>query len=695
MDAEEEHVKVLIVDDDPIIITELKEVIAGMGEVYTASSGQSAVATAKDVIPDIILLDIGLPDIDGFNVLKEIYEDPELNTVNVIVITSHDDFDTQLKSLSEGATDCIAKPVNGILLQKKIRNIYNLSQTIEAKVCIEKKGDIQSLEVRFKNLLSMLSEAVIITDDRGNIQICNDYCTQLFGYPASDLVGQSLRVLIPELGAEFSNTNSKTLGIPRESKAISKDSRLINVELNLSHFDDPQGGHYLALVRDVSEKKRIQARLLKAAMYDSLTGVYSREALDVDSEKLRTQFEGQYFLAGLLDVDRFRELNAIFGHARSNKLLQSLATKLRMALKEMPVRVYRVGGDVFVIKSYRSMSEHEYLIYQSLLSECVMALKEQLSRELNHRVSISAVASIFDIDILKNGSLVPMLEDALRVSHQSGQSGELNFVTHSTYGRTVQLAELSQTLVNDVDLSKLDVVFQPKVTTGGQIHSAEALLRWHDDTFHPLTLADYIEAAESTGAIVDVGYYVIDRVCKAINELTLSGCDIGFSINLSLRQFSDTRLMQHIVEICRKNRVDTRKITFEITETVIAKNVGALTTALNLLKEQGFSISIDDFGTGQSNMRYIHKLPIDEIKIDKSFIDDIDDTSSSYPVIDSIISMAQAMDLQLVAEGVETQTQLDYMRAKACDLIQGFYFFKPMPQQQLLDALEQQVAVMP
>lgn len=683
--------RILIVDDDPLIITELKEIVSGLGDIYTASSGQSAVAIAKDVIPDIILLDIGLPDIDGFDVLKEIYEDPELKTVSVIVVTSHDDFDTQLKSLSQGATDCIAKPVNGILLQKKISNIYNLSQTIEAKVCIEKTGDIQSLEVRFKNLLSMLSEAVIITDDSGKIQICNDYCSQLFGYVAKDLIGEHLTKLIPGVGGALNGDDHKKMGIPHENKAISRDSRLLNVELNLSHYDDPQGGHYLALVRDVSEKKRIQARLLKAAMYDSLTGVYSREALDVDAEKLHTQFEGHSFFAGLLDVDRFRELNAIFGQARSNKLLQSIATKLRMALKEMPVRVYRVSGDVFVIKSYRSMSEQEYLIYQSMLSECLMTLKEQLSQELSHRVSITAVASLFDIDILKNGSLVPMLEDALRVSHQAGQSGELSFVTHSTYGRTVQLAELSQTLVNDVDLSKLDVVFQPKVTTSGQIHSAEALLRWQDDFFYPLTLADYIEAAESTGAIVDVGYYVIERVCKAINELTLSGCHIGFSINLSLRQFSDTRLMQHIVDICRKNHVDTRKITFEITETVIAKNVGALTVALNLLKEQGFSISIDDFGTGQSNMRYIHKLPIDEIKIDKSFIDDIDDTSSSYPVIDSIISMAQVMDLQLVAEGVETQTQVDYMRSKSCDLIQGFYFFKPMPQQQLLDALEQQL----
>jgi PAS domain S-box-containing protein/diguanylate cyclase (GGDEF)-like protein len=685
--------KILIVDDDPIMILELRAVVEELGEVYAASSGQSAVATARDHIPDIVLLDIGLPDIDGFDVLKEINENQDLNGVNVIVITSNSSFETHLKALSSGATDFITKPVNGRLLQQKINNIHQLSEKIEAKAVDRADQTIKSLKVRFKNLLGMLSEAVIITDENGVIQAVNDYSEHLFDYKNEELIGQNIKVLVPDIindyMADYKVTGEATsIGLPKETECLKKNGNLIRVEMNLTHYADPAGAHFLVLIRDLSEKQLTQARLLKAALYDDLTGSFSRSALELDAEKLQISGEGNSFLACLVDVDRFHELNAVYGHNHCDSILRTLARGLRTLLKDLPVRIYRVSGDVFIIKSFRTVTDTEYNFFKSQLIDSFRCINDVISKEVEHRTTISAVASIFDVDILKNGALISMLEDALRLNKEKGHCGELSFVDHSTYGATVQFSELSQALLNGIDTTTLDVVYQPKVNVAGKIMGAEALLRWNDDFFYPLNLADYIESAENTGAIIEVGYFVIEKVCQTITELRARNLSIQFSINLSLRQFADRSLVQNTVEITRRYEVNPRLITFEITETAIAKNVDVISTALYLLKEQGFSLSVDDFGTGQSNLRYIHRLPIDEVKIDKSFIDDIEQLSHSYPIVDTIINMANSMNLQLVAEGVETRVQLNYLKQKQCGLIQGFYFYKPMEKAHLIKSLE-------
>lgn len=679
--------KILIVDDDPILICELQYALTGIGSVFVASSGQSAVATARDILPDLILLDIGLPDIDGFDVMHELNENAALKTTNVIVITSQGNSDTHMKSLAVGATDFIVKPINQSLFQSKIKNILQQRQLLEQSTKKHYDKVFTSLEVRFQNILAMLTEAVVICDVNGRVELVNDYCNQLFGYNDNELMGKNINILLPK-GAHtnrdghlqqyaFTGDQSMT-GMLEELELITKKGERLQVEVNLIDYADHKGCHYLALIRDLSEKKLTQARLLKAALYDSLTGLYSREALELDTEKMVAIGTEHGFFACLLDIDRFHELNSVFGHTRCNDLLRSFAKQIKILLKALSVRIYRVGSDMFVIKSLKPLSAEQYDIYKTTLKDAHQQLVSSLSTDMKHKLSLSAVGSIFESDILKSGALIPMLEDALKLDKEQGNIGQLQFVDKLNYGTTATLAELSQSLLNGVDETKLSVVYQPKVLLNGEVSSSEALLRWNDAFFSPLHLGDFIRTAEDTGAIIQVGYFVIDEVCKTLAELHQTGRRMGVSINLSLRQLADNHLIENIVDICRKYQVRPNAITFEITESVVAENIEMVTTILFMLKEQGFSLSVDDFGTGQSNFKYIHKLPIDEIKIDKSFVDDITDDAGFYPLIDTIINMTKTMGLKVVAEGVETQCQVNYLNKKHCDYIQGFFFYRPL-----------------
>lgn len=678
--------KILIVDDDPVIILELSTVLKSLGDIYVANSGASAIATAKDIIPDIILLDIGLPDIDGFNVLIELSDNEKLKHINVIIVTAHGEFDNQLKSLSNGAVDFISKPVNKHLLEKKIDSMLNNRSNITHIAQSKTQSQLEQLKSQFVHLLSMLTEAVIITDVEGNIKVANDYSQSLFA--CEDLTNKNILDIIPTAQLKH-HAEDSTIFEQRDFVPIFKQmdlknqkGQLIDVEMGVSLHRNEQDYHFLYVIRDQFEKKLTQARLLKAALYDSLTGLYSREALELDLEKIYGKKSNKArYLGCLLDIDRFNELNAVYGHGHCNQLLIDVASELKQAMQDLPVRIYRVGGDLFIIKSIQPIEKINYANVKESVHDAFSILLDSLSQQLKHKLSISAVMSLFESDIVKNGAMLPMLEDALKNYKQAGKSGELIFVENTNYGRTVKVAALAQSMLSGLDYSKLSVVYQPKINASDEVDSAEALLRWDNVNSEPLNLLDFIGVAESTGVIVDIGYFVLKQTCEMLKSIRQRVPDFHkkISVNLSIRQLADTKLVETFEAICKQYNVPTQQIIFEVTESVMAENINLLTSVIYALKTAGFGIAIDDFGTGQSNLSYLSQLPINELKIDKSFIDKINSEEEEYPIVDTVISMAKAMKLKVVAEGVETITQANYLRSKSCDLIQGYYFYKPMP----------------
>jgi len=251
------------------------------------------------------------------------------------------------------------------------------------------------------------------------------------------------------------------------------------------------------------------------------------------------------------------------------------------------------------------------------------------------------------------------------------------------------LASISQLLLSDPNYFDLSVAIQPKVNLGGNITSFEILLRCDCGDYSNISLQEFIEIAENTGAIIDIGYFVIKQACLFISQLPTKMIT-PVSVNLSLRQLSEICFADKVVEICASYNVPNYLIRFELTESMIADDINLIAERLEILRASNFSISIDDFGTGQSNLRYIHRLPMAELKIDKSFVDDIVDAAGNYPLIDSICALARAMGLTIVAEGVETYAQVQFLSRIGCDEIQGYYFYRPMTLDRCLALINQQ-----
>lgn len=692
---------ILIIEDDPAQVAELKKLVGDLGQTQVADTGKQALLLAEKTPPDILLIDIGLPDLDGFEVLKALktiytFGDPE-----IIFISGQSDVGTQVKSFELGADDFISKPFDHALSRKKIeRHVARCLHKQRAKrELLQLEKNIQDSSQRIDVMLSNISEAILVTDMRGVIQSANNACYTLFNYDAGQLTGHNVKLLTPAKTAsrhdayiqQFNQTGEpEIIGEPREMEVVDKFGKVLQVELNLSRFTDSDGEHYLAVIRDISHKKETQETLLRLVMNDNDTKAYSRKAYTRDIDYLLATLEPtQSLVASIIDFDRFRELNAVCGHQACNKLLRRFALELSEICHFYNYRLYRLYSDIFVLLSLEAQEESSAHQVQRLLKQTLNSLSKRLSKDTGFDVRFTGVFCLTDIHYLMDNDLLSLLETSLRRAKAQGQRGQIVDAEQNLLSYFTQQAELAHTLSNALAENKLHIVLQPKVDLKGAIRSSEALLRWNNVGFDKLNLGDFLSTAESTGYIVDVGYFVVEQVCTLLARLNkkIPSLQQTVSVNLSVRQLSAPNLIENMLAICHRYGVQPSQLIFELTETMIAENIKRIAKLLSEFKQAGFAISIDDFGTGQSNFRYLNELAIDELKIDKSFVDVITDSEGQYPIIESIIKLCGALGLRVVVEGVETEQQVDYFNRVGCDEIQGYYFFKPMPDDEWLSLL--------
>lgn len=683
---------ILVVDDDVVILEQLSALLKDIAEIYLATDGQSAIALARDIQPDLVLLDLGLPDIDGYDVMRAMKSTPRLKHIPIVVITSRAHSQSQFESYEQGAIAFLNKPIDGVI-RKQVLNLLESHTTAKSH-----DDDMEDISYRFKNLFNMLSEAVVISDPNGRIEEVNQFCLNLFGYTRNELIGQNVKILTPpEIRRQhdkFIDDYNKTgeahlIGNPREVEAYTKSGTPLVIELNLSEYKDNHSRHYIAVIRDNTEKRQTQAQLLKSAMYDPLTGLNSIVAFNLDMAKLSsTEAVNGYIYSVLLDIDDFQSLNAVLGTARCDELLQSIAEILNTIADKFSVRAYRLMSDRFILYGLENEDTTGQENKDRLISALEKALDELVSC-INYSFGITGVCLKSSLRSVQKLDIKHQLELILVAERKVGHKGRINRANPESYEKGLQLASLKLNLHNDLDTSSLSIALQPKVDMNAQINSFEALLRWENQNFPLLYLGDYIDSAEDTGAIIQVGYFVLEETCQFLSSLPLGDRKRVF-INLSIRQLSAHDFLANTLDICARYDIAPYEIGFEITESTISADLAFISQKLFEIRDAGFSLAIDDFGTGQSNLRYLNRLPISQLKIDKSFIDDIKDEKERHPLIDGIYYLAHSMSLEVVAEGVETAAQVAYVSRLGVDEIQGFYFYKPMPPSRCMAILADQ-----
>lgn len=528
--------------------------------------------------------------------------------------------------------------------------------------------------------------SVIITNTDGHIQYVNSKFTDMTGYEPDEVIGMSTRLLSsgfssPKVHEELWDTIKAGEIWRGELHDRRKNGEFFWVETAITPIRDDTGDitHYLAIQEDVTIRKKYEEELVQQANYDKLTGLPNRllgaDRLDKALQHSKRLNNNAALL--FLDLDGFKKINDSLGHATGDRLLQETAQRLSHCVRASDT-VARWGGDEFlIVLPDLATPESAELVAEKVLEVC-SAPYHLDGYELSVTASIGI--SVYPLDGQDGTELMRNADAAMYAAKESGRD-RLRFFKPELNQRAVERLALESDLRRALANHEFDLHYQPVVRIDtGDIIGAEALLRWHHPKTGPIPPDKFIPVAEDTGLIVPIGNWVIRTACEQAAQWRADGLgDLGMAINVSARQVSDARFIPSVTQVLRDTGVDPSWLDFEITERLLMSNASATRIALAELNALGVGLSIDDFGTGYSALGYLRQFSFDILKIDRTFVDRVADDKDSASLTIAIIRMAQSLGLKVIAEGVEGEAQLDFLRKHKCDLAQGYYFSRPLP----------------
>ena len=545
-----------------------------------------------------------------------------------------------------------------------------------------------------KSIVDNIDDCIITVFANGCISSVNNEVKKAFGYSPSELIGQNISKLIPEAYswnhvAEINKTGiAKVIGTCRELPAINKDATTFPIELSINEVLHEKESQYICIVRNISAKKQAENDIHKLAYYDETTKVLNRYSFERD---LKNYFDKSLMVnknlsVFLINIDKFSQINMTYGESIGDGVLRLIATKL---MNDLPssTQVYRNNADTFyILLDDNDVSNFSREFHQRLAKEILKSVNQTMylvDEIINVHVSIGILhVKPEDINYI---DIKPLLE--LAVCNAKRQGGNcFVFAVSDEVDILKRHSELSQAMKCDQFTHELSLVLQPQYSTDGAMIGSEVLLRWQSAMLGCVSPKEFIPLAEKTGAIIALGDWVIDKTCLLLsNKREFSTILSPVSINVSVKQIVQPLFCSKLLAKLDQYKISYSELTLEITESALIADFNLVISKMKFLKLKGIHFSIDDFGTGYSSLSYIHKLPISELKIDKSFVDDIKNSVDEVPIINTIIQLAHSLNLKVVAEGVEYKEQLDYLKEHKCDVIQGYYFAKPLNPEQWLD----------
>lgn len=535
-------------------------------------------------------------------------------------------------------------------------------------------------------VLRSMSEAVAVIDTEFRFVSVNHAFTRITGFEPHEVVGQQSFLLnSPQHSQSFYASVRDTLQRDGhwsgEMWQRRKDGEEFLALLSISEVSvhGRARSHFVAVVSDITQRKRIEQELHYLANYDSLTGLASRSLL---SEQLahaivRARRQNTKVAVLFLDLDRFKDINDSLGHTVGDRILKAVASRLQANVRSQDL-VARLSGDEFTIVLEDLLDTHAA---EAAARKIIEALKAPLSIDEQHDVVISPSIGI---SIYPDHGLVPtdLLKFADTAMYQAKAGGRNTFqiYTESMEVQTRRRAQMAAALHKAFDRGELRLLFQPKLAlASGDITGVEALLRWHSNELGTVPPNEFIPIAEEIGLIVPIGEWALREALITLKRWRHAGFDhIRMAINVSVLQLLRANLPELLANLIAEIDIPADRIELEITESMVMAKAEEANNALNALRQTGISIAIDDFGTGYSSLVYLKRLPIDTLKIDKEFIGDLLHDPDDASITATVIGMAHSLGLYVIAEGVETEHQLDFLRQHGCDEIQGYWLSPPM-----------------
>ncbi|MFH2057550.1 MAG: EAL domain-containing protein [Pseudomonadota bacterium] len=540
-------------------------------------------------------------------------------------------------------------------------------------------------------------EAIMITDRQGNILRVNKAFTTITGFTPNEIIGKNPRVFKsdrhnPAFYKQIWQSVNKNGSWEGEIWNRKKDGETFPEWLSINDIKDPNGEtiYYVALFHDITELKRNEKLLKYQANYDPLTGLPNRQLFNDRLKTAITHCAREQLPMSLFfcDLDDFKNINDSLGHYAGDLLLKQVAERLIDCCRNEDT-VARLGGDEFAIicPFIRTNEPAAASLARRILDAFADPFISE-GKQIYAQISIGITRYPEDGKDIE--TLIKNADVAMYRSKGKGKN-QFSFFTPELSVRVLRRISLSNDLRGALPHKEFMVYYQPKADIQtGLISGMEALMRWNRRGLEIVPPSEFIPLAEDTGAIYTLGEWIMEEACTRILEFgRICGRDLNIAVNLSVKQFSQKDLITRIKKILQKTGLPAHQLTIEITENMVIKDIDKTIITLKELNALGIQISIDDFGTGYSSLSYLKKMPLTELKIDKSFVDDAPNNTESCAIINTVLSLAENLNLKTVAEGVETQEQLNFLKQNGCNEIQGYYFCEPISDKELVAFLSQ------
>lgn len=708
--------EILVVDDSASALKLLSMLLEDAGYVVRqANSGSTALWSLEKSLPDLILLDINMPDMDGFEVCSRLKANPETAEVPVMFLSSLTDKADIVKGLGLGAVDYLGKPYVEeevlarvhthvtmsrmtralahersrleVRVRERTAQLQDIMDTLRAEIVVRQAAEV---ELRLSGTFFEASfDAILIMDRTRRIIKTNPAFERFSGYSTMEAMGQTLNLLEsnkcePGFFEQLWNTVEAQGHWTGEIWLRHKDSNVFPALCTLTAVRDAHGqtSHVVALLLSVAERRDAETLVNFLSRHDPLTGLPNRGTATASFERhLAALEEGEDQIVVLcLGLDRFKHINDLMGYAAGDRVLQLVAGLIGDAIYSGDV-AYRQSADEFIVLRTDSGGLRRT---RELVHKLINLLHTEFDID-EGKASISASIGIAS-GLVREGDLNGLLRNAdtaLSWVKKEGSSG-FAFFARDMDSEVRRSYEIETRLRQALARNEFELYYQPQVDlASGLVVGAEALLRWKDPERGFISPAIFIPVAEETGQILAIGEWVLRNVCEQVANWRAAGIACPrVAINCSARQFQQEGFCETLWETVCAYGLPGSAIEVEVTEGAMVEDVGQAIEALHFFKDRNIRVSVDDFGTGYSSLSYLKILPVDMLKIDQSFVRDMQNDPNARAIVLSIISLAHNLGLKVIAEGVETREDLDFLRRHHCNEMQGYYFSKPLPAEQ-------------
>ncbi len=712
MNNNKEKQCILIVDDQQANLLSYEALLEDFdAQLLMADSGHAALALMLKHDIAVVLLDVQMPDMDGFAVAELMRKSRKTQNIPIIFVTALNSEPRYVsRGYAAGAVDYLSKPIEPEILRRKVQVFLQLdakNRQLRDSLAVIRQSLIEVQELRDRNdlLLRSVGEGILGLDVDGYVIFANPAAEAALGHAGGGILKRHIDQLLLAGGegdSDFCWLESPLYAYCSQGKSYhdrnhyhaQSSGRIFPLEITATPMMSGRGelarfSGIVLVFRDISDRREAEKQLLHMAQFDALTGLANRNLLSktLVQSLLAAETSGHQLALLFLDIDRFKAVNDSFGHDQGDRLLQMIADRLRDCVRDTDF-VARIGGDEFTILLEAGDARQA----SAIVASKVIAAMSQAFHLGEHEVHAGASIGIV-LYPERRTDAYDLLRCADMAMYRAKEMGRNNFQyfcaqIESEISETVKL---EARLRRAMEQHELFLVYQPQYDLRhDKICGFEALLRWSPRDMEAVSPLRFIPLAEDTGMIVEIGDWVLREACRQMLRWQTQGlCAMTqtISVNLSVRQLKEPDFVERLAHILAQEGLPATCLELEITESMLVEDPDAAVRILRQIRDIGVRLSIDDFGTGYSSMAYLSQLPVQVLKIDRAFIADLESNDKDAAITRGLIALAHSLSLRVIAEGVETQGVFEFLRAQGCDVLQGYWFSRPLPAEAMLEFL--------